>query len=87
MQDPIFEEYHIDKTEFWKEVNALPAQYAKEGIRVNGDTIYLNQFIKETRKGTFKGLNNEKLRGLWSKTEVLSRCSRYFQESQSGCGK
>ena len=67
MQDPIFEEYHIDKTEFWKEVNDLPAQYAKEGIRVNGDTIYLNQFIKETRKGTFKGLNNEKLRGFGQK--------------------
>ena len=41
MQDPIFEEYHIDKTEFWKEVNALPAKYAEEGIRVYGDTIYL----------------------------------------------
>ena len=67
MQDPIFEEYHIDKTEFWKEVNALPAKYAEEGIRVNGDTIYLNQFINETRKGTFKGLNNEKLRGFGQK--------------------
>ena len=29
MQDPIFEEYHIDKTKFWEKVNALPARYAK----------------------------------------------------------
>lgn len=62
MQDPIFEEYHIDKAKFWQHVNALPAYYAKEGVKVNADTIYLNQFIKDAQNGIFKGLNNEKLK-------------------------
>lgn len=42
-------------------------QSRRRGHPVNGDTIYLNQFINETRKGTFKGLNNEKLRGFGQK--------------------
>ena len=63
MQDPIFNEYGITGSEFWAEVNKLPEEYAKKGVRVNPDTIYLNQFIRYTREGKFKGLNNEKLRG------------------------
>lgn len=40
MQDPIFEEYHVDASEFWKEVNALPEKYMKEqGVKVNRDLI------------------------------------------------
>lgn len=82
MQDPIFEEYHIDKTEFWKEVNALPAKYAEEGIWVNGDTIYLNQFINETRKGTFKGLNNEKLRGFGQNRSIIPAFPIFLRTSK-----
>ena len=26
MQDPIFNEYHVDAKQFWSEVNALPEQ-------------------------------------------------------------
>lgn len=66
MQDPIFNEYKVDAHNFWKEVNALPEKYQKEGVKVNKDTIYLNQFIHYTREGIFKGLNNEKLRGYGS---------------------
>ena len=46
MQDPIFEDYGINSTEFWGEVNAIPNEYKKKGIRVNKDTYYLNHFIK-----------------------------------------
>lgn len=50
MQDPIFEHYKIDAKEFWNEVNSLPEKYMEEQkIRVNKDTIYLNQFICYTR--------------------------------------
>lgn len=62
MQDPIFDNYKVNATEFWKEVNALPNTISKkQSIRVNSDTYYLNMFIRKIKDGTFKGLNNEKL--------------------------
>ena len=63
MQDPIFEKYQVDGTEFWKDVNALPGKLKEQGIKVNPDTIYLNQFIRDSKSGgRFAGLNNEELR-------------------------
>lgn len=62
MQDPIFEEYKVNASEFWREVNALPKAYAEEGVKINQDTIYLNHFINCVERGIFKGLNNTKLR-------------------------
>ena len=32
MQDPIFADYDVDPAAFWKEVNAMPAAYAKQGV-------------------------------------------------------
>ena len=61
MQTPIFEEYGIDASTFWKEVNAFPHELEQKGIRVNRDTCYLNFLIKYAREGKFKGLNNDKL--------------------------
>ena len=47
MQDPIFEDYNVDAHKFWTEVNALPKKYETEQhVKVNPDTIYINQFIK-----------------------------------------
>lgn len=63
MQDPIFKEYGVDASEFWREVNALPQKYKDEGVKINPDTIYLNQFINYVKQGIFKGLNNAKLKG------------------------
>lgn len=63
MQDPIFAEYDVDPSSFWKEVNGLPEKYKKEqGIMINPDTIYLNQFIRYAKDGRFKGLTNAKLK-------------------------
>lgn len=62
MQDPIFKEYKVESKDFWKEVNQLPQKYKEEqDVLVNPDTIYLNQFIKYAKNGTFKGLTNKKL--------------------------
>lgn len=62
MQDPIFKEYHVDASAFWREVNSLPEKYMREQhVRVNPDTIYLNQFLRYVKDGRFRGLNNEKL--------------------------
>lgn len=62
MQDPIFKEYKVKTSDFWQEVNELPAKYKKEGVRINRDTIYLNHFINYVKQGKFKGLNNAKLK-------------------------
>lgn len=62
MQDPIFKKFGVDAVDFWKEVNSLPQKYmAEQGVRVNPDTIYLNQFIRYAKEGKFKGLNNKML--------------------------
>lgn len=63
MQDPIFNDYNVDAKEFWKEVNTLPNSISdNQHIRVNSDTFYLNMFIRKIKDGTFKGLNNDKLK-------------------------
>lgn len=82
MQDPIFEEYGIDPTEFWKEVNAKPKEYEKAGIRVNKDTYYLNHFIKCAHKGTLKGLNNKKLRAYGEKQKFYKGIPEIFEKTK-----
>ena len=62
MQEPIFNAYNIDAKAFWTEVNELPDKYAKRGIRVNKDTIYLNHIITCINQGIFEGLNNKRLK-------------------------
>lgn len=80
MQDPIFNEYGIISSVFWKEVNELPKKYLDEqGVRVNPDTIYLNQFIKYTKNGKFKGLNNSKLREFGKKLNFYSGVPEIFE--------
>ncbi|MDX9974536.1 MAG: haloacid dehalogenase-like hydrolase, partial [FCB group bacterium] len=41
MQKPLFEAFGVDEARFWDENKALPAHYAKAGIRVHPDTCYL----------------------------------------------
>ena len=84
MQDPMFEEYGVNASEFWKENNALPSQYEKEfGIRVNADTMYLNRFIKYAREGKFPGLNNERLKEFGKKQKFYPGIPEFFQESKA----
>jgi len=64
MQDPIFAAYGVDAKTFWNEVNALPAHFARAGVRVHPDTTYLNHLITYAHHGRFPGLNNARLREL-----------------------
>lgn len=83
MQDPIFEEYGIDSSAFWKEVNELPEKYWKDqNVRVNPDTIYLNHFIKYTKEGKFKGLNNTKLRELGARLNFYPGVPEIFENTK-----
>lgn len=63
MEEPVFRAYEVDSKNFWTETNDLITKYRTEqNVKVNPDTIYLNQFINYTKRGIFSGLNNEKLR-------------------------
>lgn len=83
MQDPIFKEYNINAHDFWNKVNAIPKDLvAEKGIRVNGDTYYLNHFIKCARNGTFPGLNNAKLREFGKKQKFYKGVPSFFEKTK-----
>lgn len=83
MQDPIFEHYDVNASEFWKEVNNLPEKYKKEqGVLVNPDTIYLNQFIHYAKEGKFKGLTNEKLKEFGAKLKFYDGVPEIFEKTK-----
>ena len=83
MQDPIFAEYQIDSSDFWKKVNAKPMKLAEKGIRVNRDTYYLNYFIECAHNGTFKGLNNQKLNGYGKKQKFYRGIPEIFEKTKN----
>lgn len=84
MQDPIFEHYKVDGKKFWKEVSSLPEKYMKEqNVRVNEDTIYLNQFIKYVKNGTFKGLNNKTLREYGKRLNFYNGIPDIFEKTKN----
>jgi len=83
MQDPIFEAYNVNSKEFWDEVNALPEKYMKEqGVKVNKDTIYLNQFLNYARQGKFSGLSNAKLKEFGKKLKFYPGIPEIFEATQ-----
>lgn len=83
MQDPIFEKYGVDGKAFWDEVNALPEQYEKQGIRVNKDTIYLNHMITCVQQGLFPGLNNSILKELGAKLQFYKGVEEVLSDLKS----
>ncbi len=83
MQDPIFKEYSINSSEFWKKVNSTPEEYEKRGIRVNKDTYYLNHFIRCAHNGTFKGLGNNKLREYGTKQKFYKGIPEIFEKTKN----
>ena len=80
MQTPLFESYGIDENNFWKEVNELPEIYAKRGLRVSADTIYLNHLLSYVKNGPLRGLTNEKLLQLGAELEFYSGLPELFED-------
>jgi hypothetical protein len=81
MQAPIFEMYRIDPKKFWKEVEELPTYYKKDGLDlISTDTLYLNHILTYTRQGTFKGLNNARLRKLGGKIKLYEGLPDFFDK-------
>lgn len=64
MQTPLFRAYGVDEEAFWREVNQLPALYARKGIRTSKDTVYLNHLLSYVKNGALRGLTNRRLREL-----------------------
>lgn len=86
MQDPIFEDYKIESSDFWKKVNARPLELAAQGIRVNRDTYYLNYFIRCAHDGTLKGLNNAKLKEYGKRQKFYNGIPEIFEKPRT-CSK
>ena len=83
MQDPIFDKYNVNSTEFWSRVNTIPAQLEKvKSIRVNRDTYYLNYFIQCAHDGTFPGLNNEMLREFGKQQRFYPGIPEIFEKTK-----
>ena len=80
MQTPLFERYGIDENLFWNEVNSLPEVYAKRGLRVSADTIYLNHLLSYVKNGPLRGLTNEKLVELGTELEFYHGLPEFFGE-------
>ncbi len=79
MEDPILRDYGIDPRDFWAEVSSLPKKYELEQhVKVNPDTIYLNQLINYTKSGKLKGLNNQKLREYGAKLDFYAGVPQIF---------
>lgn len=78
MQAPIFERYGIDEEHFWKEVNELPDIYAKRGITVSRETVYLNHLLSFIKNGPLKGLQNRHLHELGGKIPFFPGLPEFF---------
>lgn len=79
MQAPIFKLFNVDPKKFWKEVEELPNYYRRNGLDlISTDTLYLNHILTYTRKGTFKHLNNARLRTLGDKIEFYEGLPEFF---------
>ena len=79
MQDPIFEAFNIDQAAFWREVNALPAYFARQGVTVHPDTAYLNHLLTYVQHGRMPGLTNARLRDLGARIRFHPGLPDFFR--------
>ena len=81
MQAPLFAEYKVEEKAFWGEVNELPQAYKVRGCdQISNEMLYLSHILTYVRNGTFKGLNNKKLRSLGKRLEFYKGLPTFFDE-------
>ena len=78
MQDPIFAAYNVDEDAFWREVNALPGYFARQGVTVHPDTAYLNHLLTYVQHGRIPGLTNARLRELGARIQFHPGLPDFF---------
>ena len=80
MQSPMFKDYGVDEKRFWDEVNKMPQEY--KNTRINPDTAYLIHFTRKAKDGTFKGLNNAKLRQYGAVQDFYPGIPEFMQKTK-----
>ena len=81
MQAPLFAKYNIEEKKFWDEVNQQSEERKKQGYsQISNEVMYLNHILSHVKNGTFKDLNNEKLRLLGSELEFYPGLPEFFDE-------
>ncbi len=87
MQDPIFDEYGVDRDVFWAEVEGLVDHYAREGVIVQRDTVYLGHLLTYVREGIFADLTNDKLRELGGRLEPVAGMPEFMDAVRAHVGE
>jgi hypothetical protein len=83
MQAPLFRHFGVNERTFWNEVNALPAAYASQGVRVSPETVYLNHLLTYVRHNRMPGLNNALLRELGAELKFFQGLPECFPTLQN----
>lgn len=81
-QDPIFDEYDVDGSEFWAEVDGLVDYYSERGVRASRDLVYLTHMLTYVERGLFPGLTRAKLRQLGGLVETAPGIPEFFEASR-----
>ena len=80
MQAPLFRAYGIDKRQFWKEVNGLPAFYQRAGVHIQPDTSYLSHLLTYVKEGIMPDLTNARLKELGAEIDFFPGIPQLFEE-------
>jgi len=81
-QAPLFAEYGVEESEFWREVDGLVDFYDHRGIAISRDSAYLLHILSYVEHGIFDGLTNEKLRILGADIETAPGIPEFFEATR-----
>jgi hypothetical protein len=81
-QETLFEEYGVDESIFWAEVEGLVEFHAKRGTIVARDSAYLLHILSYVEAGVFAGLTNAKLRELGGKLQPAPGMPEFLEAAE-----
>jgi hypothetical protein len=82
-QDPLFEAYGIDPSQFWAEVDGLVTYYQERGITIARDSAYLGHILTYVKEDRFPGLTRRRLRELGAELEMSLGIPEFFAATRS----
>lgn len=81
-QEVIFEEYGVDASSFWAEVDGLVDFYARRGVRIARDLAYLGHLLSYVEAGILADLSRAKLRELGARVPMCPGIPEFFEASR-----
>ena len=81
-QAPLFAEYGVEESDFWREVEGLVDFYDRRGIAISRDSAYLLHILSSVEHGIFDGLTNEKLHSLGAEIETAPGIPEFFEATR-----